>query len=673
VEAKEGRTPVTIAWRKVDAVFLLILLAAVLIRLLLAATELYVHDEANTSIPLAELISFAPDDPYLPIRAVNHPALPAYIVKASGALFGTTPLGYRMLHLLMGICGIVWVYLVANRAYGPVAARWAAALVAFNEYFLSISARATAHTPFLVFSIAAIYAFSRFLDAGRPVHLYAAAASVSLAFYCKEHAVLLLPVFFVALLHAAHRRWFTSRHLYLAGALFLLLIGPDAVWNVTAQPDAAPVTYGGRSWGVAQATYTRHLRRIGGLGLSPYPLMFYTRDTLMPLARLLTEEGLDDNTPEYYSMNSVIGVMMLVAVALATARRTPPERMSRFLLIVFWGVFGFFSLVRRGNPDGLDPVSWIWADVSMIPAVILAAAWLAGRQGRWRVILWTTCGLALLFASARVVLSGPCCRALFLASATPGGASTCSTTCSTEVKCAPMITIRKSEDRGRADRDWLDSHFTFSFGPYHDPAHTGFRALRVMNEDRIAPGKGFGPHAHRDMEIVTYVMEGRLAHRDSMNEQHTLGPNEIQTMSAGDGIVHSEFNASDTEPVHSIQIWIDPRAEDLTPSYQQIAFDPSEKRGRLRLLAGPERSGPSPMTVINQDARLYVAELGSGETVTHALAPGRHAWAQVLRGAISVNGRLLREGDGAAISDERSLTLAAAGPERDEFLLFDLS
>jgi len=234
-----------------------------------------------------------------------------------------------------------------------------------------------------------------------------------------------------------------------------------------------------------------------------------------------------------------------------------------------------------------------------------------------------------------------------------------------------MIRIRKSEDRGRADRDWLNSHFTFSFGPYQDPEHSGFRALRVMNEDRIAPGKGFGPHAHRDMEIITYVMEGHLAHRDSMNERHVLGPNEIQTMSAGNGIVHSEFNASETEPVHSIQIWIDPASEDLPPSYQQIAFAPAEKRGRLRLLAAPARSGGDPMTIINQDARVFVTELGSGETVTHVLELGRHAWAQILRGTISLNGQTLKEGDGAAISDERELALAGHA-STGELLLFDL-
>src|SRR5262245_43076290 len=197
-----------------------------------------------------------------------------------------------------------------------------------------------------------------------------------------------------------------------------------------------------------------------------------------------------------------------------------------------------------------------------------------------------------------------------------------------------MIKIRKSEERGHANRGWLDAYFTFSFADYYDPDYMGFRALRVINDDRITAGKGFGPHAHRDMEIITYVLEGRLLHRDSTGEQHILVPNEVQTMSAGNGIVHSEFNASDKEAVHSIQIWIEPRAEDLLPSYQQIAFSPAQKRGRFRLLAGPDATNSETATIINQDARLYVAELGAGETVTQALAPGRHAWVQVVRGKV---------------------------------------
>jgi redox-sensitive bicupin YhaK (pirin superfamily) len=236
-----------------------------------------------------------------------------------------------------------------------------------------------------------------------------------------------------------------------------------------------------------------------------------------------------------------------------------------------------------------------------------------------------------------------------------------------------MITIRRSEDRGHADRGWLQSHHTFTFGSYHDPNHMGFRALRVLNDDRIAAGKGFGPHAHRDMEILTYVLEGKLAHRDSMNQRHTLGPNEVQAMSAGTGVVHSEFNASETEPAHSIQIWIEPTAEDLQPSYQQIAFNASDRRGRLRLVAAPHGTTGSGLTFINQDARMFVTEIGAGERVEHCLTPGRHAWAQVVRGTVSVNGKTLREGDGAAISEEAAVTIAGDGDDGGEVLLFDLA
>ena len=231
-----------------------------------------------------------------------------------------------------------------------------------------------------------------------------------------------------------------------------------------------------------------------------------------------------------------------------------------------------------------------------------------------------------------------------------------------------MITIRRSEDRGYTDAGWLRSHATFSFGGYQDPNFMGFRVLRVLNEDRIAPGKGFGPHSHRDMEILTYMVDGRLAHRDSLTGPHVLGRNELQVMTAGDGIVHSEFNASETEPSHSLQIWIDPRAEDLTPSYQQTAFASEDKRGRLHLLAGPESTGPVPLAVINQDARVYVTEVAPNDRVTHMLPEGRHAWIQVVRGAVDVNGMSLRQGDGAAVSDERTVLVSGDG----EVLLFDL-
>lgn len=236
-----------------------------------------------------------------------------------------------------------------------------------------------------------------------------------------------------------------------------------------------------------------------------------------------------------------------------------------------------------------------------------------------------------------------------------------------------MITIRKREDRGHADRGWLNANFSFSFADYHDPRHMGFSVLRVLNDDRIAAGRGFGPHAHRDMEIVTYVLEGGLLHRDSTGEQHVLRPNEVQTMSAGNGIIHSEFNASAVEPVHSIQIWIHTAIEDLPPSYQQIAFSPAEKQGRFRLLAGPKGkiNGPEPATVINQDASIYVAELRAGETLQRSPGPNRQAWIQICRGNLEVNRQSLREGDGAAVSSERQLSFTGA-QDGCEFLLFDL-
>jgi redox-sensitive bicupin YhaK (pirin superfamily) len=235
-----------------------------------------------------------------------------------------------------------------------------------------------------------------------------------------------------------------------------------------------------------------------------------------------------------------------------------------------------------------------------------------------------------------------------------------------------MINIRRAKDRFSADRGWLQSNFTFSFADYTDPSHMGFRALRVLNDDRIAPGKGFGPHAHRDMEILTYVVEGKLLHRDSMGQQHVLGPNEVQTMSAGTGVVHSEFNASETEPVHSFQIWILPAAEDLEPSYQQIAFDPEEKRNRFRLLAAPEVTGDRPMTVIRQDARVYAAEFGVGKTVTHAISPQRHAWIQVVKGYVTLNGTPLGDGDGVSVSEETELSFTGMMPAGGEILFFDL-
>ncbi|HEY0077331.1 MAG TPA: pirin family protein [Pyrinomonadaceae bacterium] len=232
-----------------------------------------------------------------------------------------------------------------------------------------------------------------------------------------------------------------------------------------------------------------------------------------------------------------------------------------------------------------------------------------------------------------------------------------------------MITLRPADERGHANYGWLDTSYTFSFSDYFDPRHMGFRHLRVINEDHIAPGQGFGAHGHRDMEILTYVVSGGLQHRDSMGNGAVIHPHEWQRMSAGTGVRHSEFNASESEPVHLLQIWILPETEGIKPSYDQKIFAPEEKTGKLRLVAS--KSGSDGSLKIHQNVSLYNAILRSGETVRHQLEAGRHAWVQVVKGAIELNGKMMKAGDGAAASDEPSLDLAAT--EDAEILLFDLA
>jgi quercetin 2,3-dioxygenase len=234
-----------------------------------------------------------------------------------------------------------------------------------------------------------------------------------------------------------------------------------------------------------------------------------------------------------------------------------------------------------------------------------------------------------------------------------------------------MIRIRRSQERGHADHGWLNSFHTFSFNAYYDPAHMGFRSLRVINEDRVAPGRGFGAHGHRDMEILSYVLDGSLAHQDSIGHKEVLGPNEIQRMSAGRGVRHSEFNASDERPVHFLQIWIQPASTGESPSYEQIRFEPEDKRDRWKLLAGPQ--GGEGSSRINQDAQVLVTELAKDGQIQYPLNPKRHAWLQVLRGAVLVNGNALGAGDAIAVSDEPNLSITATAADASEVLLFDLA
>ena len=232
-----------------------------------------------------------------------------------------------------------------------------------------------------------------------------------------------------------------------------------------------------------------------------------------------------------------------------------------------------------------------------------------------------------------------------------------------------MINIRRAKERGHANHGWLDTHFSFSFADYYDPRFMGFRDLRVINEDYIEADQGFPKHGHRDMEIITYVIDGELSHRDSMGNGETVRPNEVQRITAGTGVLHSEFS-SPTERTHLLQIWILPEKNRLEPSYEQKLFPPEEKQGKLKLVAS--RGGTDGSVHINQDVKLYASVLGEGQSVNYDIADGRHAWIQLISGALDVNGYTVEAGDGAAISEESRLKLTAH-TDNTEFLLFDLN
>src|SRR3954466_6968537 len=231
-----------------------------------------------------------------------------------------------------------------------------------------------------------------------------------------------------------------------------------------------------------------------------------------------------------------------------------------------------------------------------------------------------------------------------------------------------MVEIRKSQERGYADHGWLKSYHSFSFADYFDPQHVEFGALRVINEDRVAPGQGFGAHGHRDMEIISYVLEGELAHRDSTGSESTIRPGDVQRMSAGGGVVHSEFNPSRTDGVHFLQIWIQPNVRGIAPSYEEKRFGPEEKRGRLRLIASPDSAEGS--VLIHQDVRVYAGLFTAGESVQLGVLPHRRVYVHVARGRVTANGAPLEAGDALKLTDTGELTLADGNDA--EVLVFDL-
>ncbi len=232
-----------------------------------------------------------------------------------------------------------------------------------------------------------------------------------------------------------------------------------------------------------------------------------------------------------------------------------------------------------------------------------------------------------------------------------------------------MISLRPAQERGVANFGWLNSHHTFSFGQYYDPDHMGFASLRVINEDRVQPGRGFGTHGHRDMEIISYVLEGELEHKDNIGNGSVIRPGDVQRMSAGTGILHSEYNPSSDHPVHFLQIWLLPSRQGIEPSYEQKNFTPEQKQGQLRLVGSQD--GRDGSVVIHQDVNLYASTLTTGDQLSHELAPDRSAWLQVTKGAIQLNAQILKAGDGAALSQESLLRIQAK--EDAEMLLFDMA
>lgn len=232
-----------------------------------------------------------------------------------------------------------------------------------------------------------------------------------------------------------------------------------------------------------------------------------------------------------------------------------------------------------------------------------------------------------------------------------------------------MIEVRKASERGHGDHGWLNSYHTFSFASYRDPKHMGFRSLRVMNEDRVAAGQGFGEHAHDNMEIVSYVLEGALEHKDSLGNGEVLKPGEFQRISAGTGITHSEFNPSDNKPTHFYQIWLLPKSQGIEPSYEQKHFADAELNNALRVVASPD--GRDGSLTIHQDASIFLSKLKNGNSISHSIPSGRHAWLQVLRGSVTLNGQALGTSDGAAISNETELNITANSDA--EIMLFDLT
>ena len=361
---------------------LLIIGTAAVLRLYQAYVAKYIWDEEMRWIPLAQSISLRPGHLHLPLHEGHDPSLPAYFIKASSILFGETPVGFRFPSLLAGMLTILFVYLIAREWRGARAGLWAGGLLAFNEYHIGISSFAVEKSYYLCFVSIAVYSFSRFLQTAKPNFLYLTAVATGLGFLCKLLATLLIPVFFITLLVSGSGSWLRRKEPYIALLIFLVLISPDIYWNVK-NPDTT----------VPKLNYAGHLSRIGGIGFTPHYFLFgftphyflfYGRDAIRGAYHLLRWQ-LKEYLPEYPSMNTLFGAILLVSVVLTTSHYKREGSVTRFLIVLFWFVLGFFVLIRPGDPSGgVDPVGFFWVDMSLLPAVVLTAGYFSQLKGRWR-------------------------------------------------------------------------------------------------------------------------------------------------------------------------------------------------------------------------------------------------------------------------------------------------
>lgn len=391
-----GRAPSGLD-RRTLIVLALIVTIGFIVRITVAASQPSLYDEEHVSIPLAEQISFHPGNLYLPVRGIHHPALPSYVVKASGAIFGKTRLGYRGLHVFLGTLSLGLIFLLAKR-FGATTALWATALVALNEYHIGVSAFATAKGPHLILVLSAMVAFSRFLETERPRHLWASAVAIGAAFYAKEHSALLLPAFGLLLLTTRYRVWLLRWQTYAAVALFFVVISPDVIWNLGADTSGGPLR--------TQATYSDHLARIGGLGLNPHPFMFFAHGAVRSLHQAVTGTRLADDVAENASMNPILGVVLFTAAILAWGHRHNPQ--IRVLLYQFWFIFVFMVIIKPGRPNfDMDDVAWYWVDMVLFPAAVLAGVLIASASGRWLRIAATVAACGMLLAVCRTVVWWP--------------------------------------------------------------------------------------------------------------------------------------------------------------------------------------------------------------------------------------------------------------------------